>query len=281
MGTMALLEPLARTYPAGVTSWIETRQPEVDAAIAFYEGLFGWQFEDRLPPDAPGRYVIATLDGLDVAAITNSSDGAATWATYVAVEDADETAARLLALGAIVVEPVQDAGPAGRSASFTDPQGAPFSVWQAGRRLGAQLTNAPGAWNFSDLHTSDPAAATHFYSGAFGWRVVDQGWGAAIQVPGYGDHLEATVDPDIRERQASAPDGFEDVIVSLAQAREDESPHWHVTFTVGDRDVAVGVVERLGGQVLSSGEDDWTRHALIRDPGGATFTASQFSPVNH
>jgi len=278
---MALLEPLARTYPAGVTSWIETRQPDVDTAIAFYAGLFGWEFEDMLPPDTPDRYVIATLDGLDVASITNASDGTASWATYVAVDDAAAVAARLVALGAMELEPAQDAGPAGRSARFSDPQGAPFSLWEAGRRLGAQVTNAPGAWNFSDLHTSDPAAATRFYSEAFGWRVVDQGWGAAIQVPGYGDHLEATVDPDIRERQASAPDGFEDVIGSLAQARDDESPHWHVTFTVADRDATAEAVERFGGQVLSSGEDDWTRHALVRDPGGATFTASQFNPVSY
>jgi hypothetical protein len=32
------------------------------------------------------------------------------------------------------------------------------------------------------------------------------------RVPGYGDHLEATVDPDIRARQASAPEGFEDAM---------------------------------------------------------------------
>lgn len=278
---MALLSPLARTYPAGVTSWIETRQPDVDAATAFYGGLFGWEFEDVLLPGADGRYVIATLDGLDVASLTSAAEGVGSWETYVAVDDADAAAARLVTLGASEVEPVRDAGPAGRSAGFLDPQGAPFSLWQAGRRLGAQVTNSPGAWNFSDLHTSDPSAAQRFYTEAFGWRVVDQGWGSAIQVPGYGDHLEATVDPDIRQRQAFAPDGFEDVIGGLARAAEGEPPHWHVTFTVGDRDVAVGAVERLGGQVLRSGEDDWTRHALVRDPGGATFTASQFSPVSY
>lgn len=278
---MGLLEPLARTYPAGVTSWIETKQPDVDTAIAFYGGLFGWEFEDRLPPDALGRYVIATLDGLDVAAVTNSTDGAANWETYVAVADADAALARLLRLGATEVEPVQSAGLAGRSARVRDPNGASISLWQAGQRLGAQVTNSPGAWNFSDLHTSDVRSATLFYEKAFGWRVVDQGWGAAIQVPGYGDHLEATIDPDIRVRQAEAPDGFEDVIGSLAQAGEDEPDHWHVTFTVADCDEAVAAVQRLGGQVLRSGQDDWTRHAVIRDRAGATSTVSQFSPVNH
>ena len=97
-------------------------------------------------------------------------------------------------------------------------------------------------------------------------------------MPGYGDHLESTVDPDIRTRQASAPEGFEDVIGGMAPLTAGERPHWHVTFTVADRDQAVAAVERLGGAMLSSAEDDWTRNALVRDPGGAEFTVSQFAP---
>ena len=146
-------------------------------------------------------------------------------------------------LGATLVAEPEDAGPGGRAATLRDPQGAEIRLWQARRRLGAQLTNSPGAWNFSDLHTTDPAAAQRFYEAALGWRVVDQGWSTAIQVPGYGDHLAATVDPDIRTRQASAPEGFEDVIGGIAAAEDGEEAHWHVTFTVADRDDAVARVE--------------------------------------
>ncbi len=274
---MGNLEPLARTYPAGVTCWIEVSQHDVEAAVAFYGGLFDWEFEDVLPTDVPARYVVATLGGLDVASISGP-DASAAWATYVAVDDADAVAAAMVDLGATLVAEPEDAGPGGRAATLRDPQGAEIRLWQARRRLGAQLTNSPGAWNFSDLHTTDPAAAQRFYEGALGWRVVDQGWSTAIQVPGYGDHLEATVDPDIRTRQASAPDGFEDVIGGIAAAEDGEEAHWHVTFTVGDRDDAVARVERLGGLVLRSDENDWTRNALVRDPQGATFTVSQFAP---
>src|SRR5690606_18915671 len=58
-----------RTYPHGVTSWIDTEQPDLAAARAFYAGLFGWQLNDAMPAGAPGSYLIATIDGLDVAAI--------------------------------------------------------------------------------------------------------------------------------------------------------------------------------------------------------------------
>ena len=32
-----------RSYPAGVPCWIDTEQPDVDAARHFYAGLFGWE----------------------------------------------------------------------------------------------------------------------------------------------------------------------------------------------------------------------------------------------
>lgn len=272
----------ARTYPPGVTSWVDTEQADVDAALAFYGGLFGWDFEDVLPPGAPDRYVIARLGGRDVAAIGRAGAdrpaGTSDWHTYVATDDVDASTRRCAALGAVVLAEPVDAGPGGRTATLRDPEGAEFRLWQARRRLGAQLTNTPGSWNFSDLHTADVAAATAFYNRAFGWLVSDLGYGPAIRVPGYGDHLESTVDPDIRARQAFAPEGFEDVIGGLVSLAPGQSPHWHVTFTVADRDVTAATAERLGATVLERHESPWTRDATIRDPQGAVFTASQFAP---
>jgi hypothetical protein len=275
---MGDLTPIARTYPAGVTSWIEVAQHDVDAGCAFYGELFGWQFTDVLPADAPYRYVIATLDGLDVASLRGTEEGDVVWSTYVAVDDADAVTAAMAEHGAGVVSEPEDAGPGGRAATLTDPQGAEVRLWQAGRRLGAQVTNAPGAWNFSDLRTTDPVAAGEFYADVFGWRLLDQGWATVIQVPGYGDHLAATTDPGIRERQAKAPEGFADVIGAIGAVEEGERPHWHVTFTVADRDASAETVRRLGGEVERTTEDDWTRKAVVRDPQGARFTLSQFTP---
>lgn len=275
---MGDLTPTARTYPVGVTSWVECEEPDVAASVEFYGGLFGWDFEDVLPEGAPQRYVVATLDGLDVASVSGPAPERATWVTYIAVDDADAVDAAMVELGATLVSPPDDAGPGGRAATLTDPEGAEVRLWQARRRLGAQLTNAPGAWNFSDLHSGDPVAAARFYAEVLPWRVVDQGWGTAIQVPGYGDHLERTIDPDIRSRQAAAPEGFEDVIGGISGLAQGEHPHWHVTFTVAGRDVAAETVTRLGGEVVSTEDDEWTRSALVRDPQGATFTLSEFAP---
>jgi predicted enzyme related to lactoylglutathione lyase len=269
---------MARTYPHGVTCWIDTEQPELDAAGAFYSGLFGWTLTDAVPPGAGDSYLIATLDGQDVAALAPATGGQpAAWNTYVAVDDADATAAAVQPLGGGVAMPPADAGPGGRWALCLDPFGAEFRLWQARRRLGAQLVNVPGTWNFSDLHTPDSGTALAFYGSLFGWRTSELpgGAGTLLQVPGYGDHLAATVDPGIHERQATAPPGFADVIGGLVV---DDEPHWSVTFSVVDRDDSAATAERLGARVLGSAENPWTRTARVRDPQGAEFTVSQFTP---
>ena len=269
-----------RTYPDGVPCWVDTVQPDVGAAVSFYGALFGWAFEEVTAPDAPGHYAIATLDGHDVAGIAGPGAGAAAWNTYVAADDADAAARRLAGLGATVVSAPADAGAWGRAATLIDPEGAELRIWQARQRLGAQAVNEPGTWNFSDLHTGVPRSAIRFYEAAFGWSFDDLGFATLIRRPGYGDHLEATVDPDIRARQEGvvAPPGFEDAIAWLAPLGSDERPHWHVTFAVADRDRAAADAERLGADVLARDDTQWTRTALVRDPQGAELTLSQFTP---
>lgn len=272
---------MKRTFPHGVPSWIDTEQSDLGEAQRFYGGLFGWTFEAATPPEAPDQYLIARLDGLDVAGLSGAAQtGGAAWNTYVAVEDTDEAAVRVRSSGgAVVVEPA-DAGEGGRWAACTDPSGAAFRLWQARRRLGAQVVNLPGTWNFSDLHTDDADAAATYYTGLFGWEVTELGFASMLRRPGYGDHLASSVDPDILERQrgAGVPPGFEDAIGWIGPVEPGMAPHWHVTFTVADRDAAADSAQRLGAAVESTADTEWTRTALIRDPQGAMFTASQFTP---
>jgi uncharacterized protein len=271
-----------RSYPHGATSWIDVEVDDVEAAQAFYGELFGWTFERATPPEAPFAYVIARLDEQDVAGLTGPAEASgdasgARWRTYVAFDDIEATAAAVTRAGGQVLGEPEAAGEAGRWVNVLDPDGVELSLWQAGRRLGVQLANVPGAWNFSDLHAADPAAARPFYEQVFGWVFADVGFATMIQVPGYGDHLAATSDPDIHERQATAPPGFADVIGGLAPAGE-LGPHWHVTFTVADRDETQARAESLGATVLQREDTDWTRQVALQDPQGAVFTASQFTP---
>ncbi len=268
-------EQTVRTYPEGVPSWIDLTTADPGAAQAFYGELFGWTFEVMTPPGVP-RYAIARLDGQDAGGLGEGT-GPSVWSTYIAVNDIESAVASVAAAGGSEVSPPEAAGEGGWSAIGADPAGIEFRLFQAKRRPGVQALNRPGAWNFSDLHTDDPDGID-FYRDVFGWDIERSPYATMLRVPGYGDHLEATVDPDIRVRQADAPEGFADVIGGVAPNDPGLAPHWHVIFTVADRDELAARAERLGAVVLGSGEDMWTRKALIRDPQGAVFTASQFTP---
>jgi len=152
--------PLERdAYPPGVPCWVDTAQPDPEAAVRFYGGLFGWEFEDRMPADSPGRYFVARLQGRDVAAVGSQSEGAppdAMWNTYIGVASADDTAVQVKAAGGTTLMDPFDVLDAGRTGVFADPAGAVFCLWQPNQHRGAQLVNEPNTWNWSDLNTRDP-----------------------------------------------------------------------------------------------------------------------------
>jgi predicted enzyme related to lactoylglutathione lyase len=276
-------------YIPGVPCWVDTNQPDPDAAAAFYGGLFGWQLEDMMPPDSPGKYFMARLRGGDVAAISSVPDGApprATWNTYVAVDDADSTAAKVKDAGGQVLAEPFDVFEAGRMAVFSDPEGAVFSGWQAGRHKGARVVNEHGSLNFNGLNTRDPERAKAFYSAAFGWGTMPMNAGSeAWTLSGYGDHLEQS-DPGLRARLAEfgGPAGFEDVVASIMPIPEghaDMPAHWSVVFAVDDADEVARKATELGGKVLAEPFDaPWVRMTIIADPQGASFIGSQFAPQN-
>ncbi len=276
-------------YIPGVPCWVDTRHPDPEAAVAFYSGLFGWEFENVMPPDSPGGYFIARLRGADVAAIGASPEPAptaATWNTYVAVESADATASKVFdAGGAVLTEPF-DVGDAGRMAVFADRDGAAFCVWQAKGHKGARIVNEPGSVVFNGVSVRDLEGARAFYGAVFGWQTLMIGGGAELwTLPGYGDHLELG-DPGLRRRIAEmgATPGFEDVVASMDPIG-DEQPAtpaaWSVTFAVDDPDALADKATELGGRVVVAPFDaPWLRTTVIADPQDATFVASKFVPEN-
>jgi uncharacterized protein len=281
--------PMRDGYVPGVPCWVDTSQPDPEAAVAFYGGLFGWDFEDVMPADAPGSYFIARLRGGDVAAVSSPPEGApamAAWNTYIWVDSADDAAAKALEAGGQVVTAPFDVMEAGRMAVLTDPEGAVFVVWEAKKHRGAQVVNEPGSLNFNGLNTRNAQGARAFYAALFGWQPLSLGGGGEMwRLPGYGEFLEQS-DPGLRERMATsgAPEGFEDVVAALnpiADEEPDAPANWSVTFGVDDADATAATAADLGGEVLVPPFDaPWVRMTVIADPQGAVFTASKFVPEN-
>jgi hypothetical protein len=121
--------------------------------------------------------------------------------------------------GTMALGPV-DAGPGGRWAAYADPRGARFRLWQARRHLGARLVNAPDPLELQRPAHGRPGRGPGLLRTAVRLGHRDLAFATLIRHPGYGDHLQATVDPDIRTRQEGVvpPPGFEDAIAWVAPA---------------------------------------------------------------
>ena len=175
-------------YVPGVPCWVDTSEPDPEAAVDFYGGLFGWGFQDVMPPGSEGKYFIARCEatsssifdmsgdrrGGDVAAVRSIPEAApptAMWNTYFWVDSADEAASKVRdAGGGVLMEPF-DFMDACRMAVFTDPEGAAFGVWEAKGHKGARLVNDPGALVFNSLNTRNVEGARSFYGSVFGWQM--------------------------------------------------------------------------------------------------------------
>jgi uncharacterized protein len=230
-------------YPSGVPCWIDC------AGLEFYCELLGWALEGD----------VARLDGRAVA----GRGAAPEWRTYV--RGGDDAGDRVASAG----------GQALRDRLFADPASAVFGVEP---QRGAEVVNAPGSWNWSNLHTPDPEAAAAFYGAVFGWEFNEAFGSLMARRPGYSDVLEER-DPGIRRRHSDfgAPEGFSDAVAWII--RSDGPARWDVTFSVSDADGVASRAVELGGEVAVAPYDEGpTRVAALRDPEGAAFTVSHFNP---
>jgi predicted enzyme related to lactoylglutathione lyase len=262
-------------FEPGVPCWVDTWQPDADAAVAFYTGLFGWEAKDTMPPGIAGKHYVCSLRGRDVAAVASRPEEAppvTAWTTYIWVDDVDRSVAKVTDSGGSVLKQPFDSLDGGRIAILADPAAAAFGVWQPGGHRGAQLVNEPGAWSMSALVTHDAERSKRFYTEVFGWGTETFGLGEAEMtmwtVPGYVGG----------EPQQPVP---RDVVATMAppSANGDAPPaHWSVDFWIGDVDQAAAKVAELGGQVLAQPYDipnTGLRQAVFADPQGATFSLTQ------
>jgi uncharacterized protein len=236
-----------------------------------------------MPPGSEGAYLIGRIRGRDVAAISSqqSGDWPVAWNTYIWVESADETAAKVRdAGGTVVIEPF-DVMDAGRMAVFTDPESAALSIWQAKEHKGSGVVNEHGSLNFNTLNTRDAETAKRFYAAVFGWETLSMSGGEFWTLPAYGDHLEELT-PGIRKMTAEmGAAGFEDVVAAIRPLEGDAPAHWSVQFATDDADATAAKAAELGGEVMMEPTDvPWARVTAIKDPQGASFMASKFVPEN-
>ena len=241
----------------GMPNWVDLATADLDDAKRFYATLFGWSAD--VSGDEYGGYTTFRLNGRAVAgAGPLFGEGQPTaWSTYIATDDSDAVAARVDAAGGKVLVAPFDVGDQGRMAAFLDQAGAPFSVWQPGTTLGAEIFDVPGALTWNELTTRDIEGSATFYGEVFGWLARDSS---------VGDIPYVTFELDGETIAGLQP-------MVGGQWPDDLPPHWMVYFAVTDCDRTAQDAYALGGQVVGPPTSIAIgRYAVIEDPQGGRFS---------
>lgn len=254
---------LLHAKPPGTPTWTDLTTPDAEAARAFYQAVFGWEYDTGGPEF--GGYTTARAGARMTAGIMGNQPDMppmpAAWGLYFATADIHADVARAVALGAQELYPAMTVGPFGSMATLIDPTGAQLSLWQAGTHVGWQVTNEPSSTAWHELYTPNAKAAREFYTAL----------------------LDATADPMPGGMEYYVLKHGEDSLCGIMQidpAWGNMPAQWVSYFAVANADETVAAVLAHGGQIMGAIDDSpFGRIAALKDPSGATFKIVEV-PVN-
>ena len=244
-------------WPEGTPCWVDLGVTDIPKAIAFYQGLFGWDTQQG-PPEA-GGYAISHLDGRTVAGIgpkMGPPEAPTVWMTYIATDDADATAAKIKGAGGQLMMDPMDVMDVGRMLVAADTTGAVFGAWQARAHTGVQLANVPGTLTWSEQMSRDFEGAKAFYAAVFGYEFGD------MSADGFS---YATL--LLAGHEVGGIGGYPaDVPAEVPAA-------WSTYFGTADTDASVAKATQLGGTLVRPASDSpYGRMATVADSEGAMFS---------
>lgn len=255
-------------HAPGTFCWPELATTDQPGAKTFYTRLFGWEFTDS--EMGPGEvYTMLKIGGRDVGALYNMRKEEREhgvpphWNSYVAVANADQSAAKAKSLGGTLMAEPFDVMDLGRMAIIQDPTGAMFCIWQAKKHTGAGVLGEVGSLCWTELMTTDAGKARPFYTGLFGWKAEDKPMGP----------MTYTV-----FKNGEVPAG------GMMQITKDMGPvpsNWMVYFDVSDCDATVAKATSLGAKVNVPPMDipEVGRFAMLIDPQGAYFAVIKLTAM--
>jgi predicted enzyme related to lactoylglutathione lyase len=127
-------EPTTRPGPAaegvGIFSWFELYSPNPEAAMKFYETMFGWEKTSAMDMGEMGTYqMFGRGGGIPNGGVMKPPPGApAAWMPYARVKDAKAAAAIVTANGGKILNGPMEVPGGDWIFQGMDPQGAAFSV---------------------------------------------------------------------------------------------------------------------------------------------------------
>ncbi len=159
--------------PKGRFGWYELMTSDTKAAGKFYSEVVGWTTQE-MPGDGPA-YTVFNLDGVGIAGML-TIPGHTAWIGYIAVDDVDAHAEKIVEAGGKLLRPAADVPGMLRFAVVSDPQGAAFVVFTPNPNMPSPVRPqppTPGTVGWNELYTTDLEAGFSFYQEMFGWTKLN------------------------------------------------------------------------------------------------------------
>ncbi|MBI4956197.1 MAG: VOC family protein [Myxococcales bacterium] len=239
--------------------WYEHLATDPKAAIAFYSEVVGWKTQ---PFGEGSDYLMWVGTEGPLGGVMKLPDEAAKmgapphWMANVQVADVDATLALVKKLGGKVYKEPEDIPTVGRFAVIADPQGAVLSVFRPSSPMALHDATKPGEFCWSELMTSDSAAAFEFYAPILGWKMLqemDMGPMGTYRIFGLGETMLGGM--------MTTPKGAP------------MPPMWLYYTETDDLDAAIARATKRGAKVMNGPMEvpGGARIAQFMDPQGAAF----------
>lgn len=243
--------------------WAELLTTDPAGAKRFYATVLGWSYQPfegaAMPYD-----MVKRPDGQAIGGIMSIPPGMnypPHWEMYVAVENLDESIAKVQRLGGKSLSGVIDVPGTGRLSTMLDPQGGVFAIIQpAPREQTPEVEAAVGDVAWRELYTTDVMAAKRFYRDLFGWKetsAFDMGPMGTYSIFGRAFNLGGMMNKT--PEMAKMPTA------------------WNLYFRVANAEEAAARVKVNGGQVLNGPMEVPGGDRIVNclDAQGASFSVTQ------
>lgn len=248
--------------PEGSFIWYELLTKDLEASLAFYGDVAGWDSVESGQTDRNYRILLANGTGVGgVMQLTEDmcANGARpVWLGYIGVDNVDAKAAAIAADGGSILMQPQDIPGVGRFAMFADRQGV-VSYLMTGGVDGTSTAFAqalPGHCSWNELATSDPTDALAFYARHFGWTKGDLMSMGPLGEYQFITHHGTTIG------------------AIMASPAEGPPPGWNYYFRVADIDAATACAAKASAKMVHGPSEvpggDYIINAV--DPQGAMFS---------
>lgn len=249
--------------PRGTFVWYDVMTTDPKAAADFYRAVVGWSAQEF--PMGEGRsYTVFSQGPTMVGGLMAIPEEARAegmppcWSGYIATDDVDAEAKRIVAAGGKSERPPEDIPNTGRFAVMSDPGGAVFLIFKPNTDETPTPVPpmTPGHIGWRELLAGDLEREFGFYAKLFGWskaQTVDMGPMGTYQTFA----IAGAESGGMMKQPPGMPGG----------------PHWNYYITVDSVAAAADRLATRGGKLLMGPQEvpggAWIVQAL--DPQGAAF----------